>query len=187
MTEPLHVKRADAASALADIDLIAVRVRHSRNYELASSAFVLWGVLVALAYTVTQFAPRFAPIAWPLCHVIGLILTLARGVIETRRSGRGYDPRLLLAVLIIIGFGLLWSVVLGRLDFREMSAFWPTLFMCGYVIAGLWLGRAFMVIGLAITLLTMAGYLWADRWFDLYMAVVNGGGLVLCGLWMRRS
>ncbi len=90
-------------------------------------------------------------------------------------------------MVIVIGFGLLWSVVLGRLGFREMSAFWPTLFMSGYVIAGLWLGRAFMVIGLAITALTMAGYFWSDRWFDLYMAVVNGGGLVLCGLWMRRS
>jgi hypothetical protein len=52
---------------------------------------------------------------------------------------------------------------------------------------GLWVGPALVAIGLSIAALTLIGYVYADQWFDLWMAVVNGGGLVLGGLWMRRS
>ena len=82
---------------------------------------------------------------------------------------------------------LLWSVVLGKFGPREMNAFWATLFMFGYAMAGLWFGRAFIALGLGITALTMAGYFWAGPLFEPYMAVVDGGGLVLCGLLMRRA
>jgi hypothetical protein len=35
--------------------------------------------------------------------------------------------------------------------------------------------------------LTLIGYFFVGGWFDLLMAVVNGGGLILGRLWMRRS
>ncbi len=56
-----------------------------------------------------------------------------------------------------------------------------------YALAGLWLGRAFTLIGVGLTALVLAGYFWAGEAFDLYLAAVNGGGLILCGLWMRRA
>jgi len=57
----------------------------------------------------------------------------------------------------------------------------------GYVIAGLWLGPAFMVIGSSIITLTLIGYFFVGSWFDIWMAFVNGGGLLLAGAWMRRE
>ena len=45
----------------------------------------------------------------------------------------------------------------------------------------------FRAIGAAVIALTLIGYLWAGPWFELWMAFVNGGGLLLGGLWMRRS
>ena len=59
--------------------------------------------------------------------------------------------------------------------------------MLVYTIAGLWVGHAFVVIGLSITALTLIGYFFIGDTFDLWMAFVNGGGLMLSGLWMRRS
>jgi hypothetical protein len=50
-----------------------------------------------------------------------------------------------------------------------------------YTIVGLWVGAAFFPIGLGITALTLVGYFFVGAWFDLWMAVVNGGGLVLGG------
>jgi hypothetical protein len=35
--------------------------------------------------------------------------------------------------------------------------------------------------------MTLIGYFFVGDAFDLWMAVVNGGGLILGGLWMRRS
>jgi hypothetical protein len=49
-------------------------------------------------------------------------------------------------------------------------------------------GYAFVAIGLGITVLTLIGYFIVGGFaFLLWMAAVNGGGLVLGGLWMRRS
>jgi uncharacterized membrane protein YjjP (DUF1212 family) len=59
--------------------------------------------------------------------------------------------------------------------------------MLAYSVAGLWIGPAFLVIGVATTALTVIGYFYVGPWFDLYMAFVNGGGLVLAGAWMRRG
>jgi hypothetical protein len=57
-----------------------------------------------------------------------------------------------------------------------------------YTIVGLWVGAAFVAIGLSVTVLTLIGYFFVDgAAFLLWMAVVNGGGLILGGLWMRRS
>ena len=76
---------------------------------------------------------------------------------------------------------------IGKFGPRELDAFWPTLFEFGYALAGLWFGRAFTIIGVSLAALILAGYFWAGPAFDLYLAAVNGGGLILCGLWMRRA
>ena len=59
--------------------------------------------------------------------------------------------------------------------------------MLVYSIAGLWVGHAFVAIGLCISAPTLIGYFFVGDAFDLWMAFVNGGGLMLGGLWMRRS
>ncbi len=70
---------------------------------------------------------------------------------------------------------------------RRSATFWPIYFMLVYTIAGLWGGAAFVAIGLSITALTLIGYFFVGPWFEPWMAFVNGGGLMLGGLWMRRS
>ena len=59
--------------------------------------------------------------------------------------------------------------------------------MLPYVMAGLWFGWVFVAIGSAVIALTLIGYFFAGDWFNLWMAFVNGGGILLGGLWMRRS
>jgi hypothetical protein len=95
--------------------------------------------------------------------------------------------RFLAAFALFVAFGLLWSVGFGRFGPRELDAFWPTLFLFGYALAGLWFGAAFAALGLGLSALVLAGYLWSGEWFNLWLAAVNGGGFILCGLWMRRA
>jgi hypothetical protein len=183
----MTVGPTEAAATLVDIELIARRVKQSSWYRSASTTIIAWGVLIALGFSASHLAPRSAPVIWLTINAVGVVATAALNARLARKREEGFDARGLIAILLFFGFGLLWSQVLGRFGAREMSAFWPTLFMFGYAVAGLWLGRAFVVIGLLITALTMAGYVWIDRWFDLYLALVAGGGLILCGLWMRRA
>jgi len=79
-------------------------------------------------------------------------------------------------------------VVLGHFGPRQMGTFWPVYAMLFYVLAGLWFGRAFVAIGLGITVLTLIGYFFVTGYaFMLWMAVTNGGGLIVGGLCMRRD
>jgi len=184
----MTIDRAEAASALSDIETIAQRVRRSRFYQLASWMLVLWGILTAAGYVVTFLWPRQAGVAWIAVDVAGVAGSFAISAAERARNrGSSFDPRIFLALLLFFAFGFLWSVGLVQLSPRQLGVFWPTYFMLAYVIVGLWIGPAFVAIGLSITALALLGYFYADAWFDLWMAVVNGGGLILGGLWMRRN
>jgi hypothetical protein len=54
-------------------------------------------------------------------------------------------------------------------------------------VAGLWFGIAFVAIGVVIAALTLVGYFFIGAAFPLWMAFVNGVGLIISGLWMRWS
>jgi hypothetical protein len=179
--------RTEAALALDDIEAVVKRVRVSLFYRQASVAMILWGIVVAIGYALSYAFPAEAGRIWLSLDVVGFV-----AMIVLLRSSLGEDHgqiewRLVSAIALFYAFGFLWSSFLGRFGAREIAAFWPTLIMFGYTVAGLWLGRAFIFIGVALTALTLVGYLSTGPWFNLYLAVVNGGGLILCGIWMRRA
>jgi len=177
----------EAASALSDIEDMVGRVRQSRIYDLASQMMVMWGVLVFAGYLVTYLVPRYAVIGWVSVYVIGIGGWGAFSAINWPKSGvRTFDLKFLCALAMIIVFGV-FCCVFGHFGPRQLSTFWPIYFMLFYSIAGLWFGYAFIVIGLAVSALTVIGYFYAGSAFDLWMALVNGGGLLLGGLWMRRN
>jgi hypothetical protein len=177
-----------AASALSDIAEIARRVRQSTIYTLASLMLIMWGVLVFAGYVVTFMSPRHAGYGWLAVYVVGIVGTVVISARNRARSGiRTFDYRMLAAFLLFVAFGIFASVWLGHLTPRQMGTFWPIYFMMVYTIAGLWVGHAFVAIGLGIIALTLVGYFFVGDSFELWMAFVDGGGLILGGLWMRRS
>jgi hypothetical protein len=178
----------EAASALSDIDSIVRRVRQSRIYNIASLILIMWGALVFAGYLNAYLLPRSAGYGWLAVYVAGIAGSIAISMFQRTQSGvRTFDMRMLLAFLLFVAFGIFSSVWLGHLTPRQMGTFWPIYFMLVYTIAGLWAGYAFVAIGLGITALTLIGYFFIGAAFDLWMALVNGGGLILGGLWMRRS
>jgi hypothetical protein len=178
----------EAASALSDIDSIVHRVRQSTIYNLASLMLILWGVLTFAGYLVTWLSPRHAGYGWIAVYVAGIAGTVVISAFNHARSGiRTFDTRMFAAFLLFIAFGVFCSGWLGHFTPRQMGTFWPIYFMLFYTIAGLWVGHAFVAIGLSIIALTLTGYFYVGSAFDLWMAFVNGGGLILGGLWMRRS
>jgi hypothetical protein len=176
-----------AAAALSDIDDIVRRVRQSQIYNLASLIMIWWGVLVFAANVATWLWPWDAAYIWPAANTGGVLGTVVIGVLlHIRTSVRAADGRVVAAYVLFYAFGYFCSDVLGNFGPRELGAFWPIYFMLFYVLAGLWFGYAFVALGLAITVLTLIGYFYVmGGAFLLWMAVVNGCGLVLGGLWMR--
>lgn len=76
----------------------------------------------------------------------------------------------------------------GHLTPRLRTVFWPVDIMLFHMMAGVRFGRAFLVIGVTIIALTPIGFdVIPGLTLLLWMAAVNGGGLTLGGLWMRRN
>ena len=177
-----------AADALSDIDDIVRRVRQSQIYDTASQLMMLWGALVFAGNLVTYLTPRYADYAWILVYVGGVAGSAAVSVVNRAKSGvRSFDLRIFAAYLMFFAFGFFCVNVLGHFTPRQLGTFWPIYFMLMYCMAGLWFGYAFIAIGLAVTALTLIGYYFIGAAFPLWMAFVNGGGLILGGLWMRRT
>lgn len=177
-----------ATQALADIDDIVQRVRQSQLYELASLAAMWWGALVFIGNLVTWLWPPYAGYAWIAVDVLGVGgLVAMRAVSPPGHNPRAFDFRIVAVFLLFFAFGYVCTSIIGHFGPRQLGAFWPIYFMLFYTMAGLWFGHAFVAIGLAITALTLIGYLYVGEAFPLWMAFVNGGGLILGGLWMRRA
>ncbi len=176
-----------AALALSDINEIAHRVRQSTTYKAASLVLILSGGVTCIGYLLTYLSPPTAGYTWAALYVVGTLGWIGIAAVQRRQSGvRTLSLRILTGVALFVAFGL-FTCQLGHFGPRQLSTFWPIYFMLAYTIAGLWTGLAFVVIGLSITALTLVGYVYIGQGFDLWMAVVDGGGLILGGLWMRRD
>ncbi len=177
-----------ATEALFEINEIARRVRQSTIYQLSGLLIVMWGVLVFAGNLATWLSPRTADYAWLAVYVAGIAGSFAVSAFDHARTGiRSFDWRMLAATLLFFAFGFLCTRGLAHFTPRQIGTFWAIYFMLAYTIVGLWVGPAFVAIGLGITALTLIGYFFIGEAFPLWMAFVNGGGLIVGGLWMRRS
>lgn len=184
----MSIERREAAAALDDIEQIVRRVRQSRIYNFASLMLIMWGALVFAGNVASFLWPRYSAWIWIAVNATGVAGSFAIAAFERARTGtRSFDIRVFAALLLFFAFGFFSTSVLGHFTPRQLGTFWPLYFMLVYTVAGLWVGQAFVAIGLGITALTLIGYFLIGDWFEPWMAVVNGGGLMLGGLWMRRS
>jgi hypothetical protein len=178
----------EATEALSEINAIARRVRQSQIYNLSSLSLIMWGALVFAGHLAEHALPRSALLIWLAVAVVGIAGSFAITPATQFPSLLLISAaRFLIAFLLYLGFGYLWTLGLAHFNARQMDTFWPLYFMLMYTIAGLWFGLAFVAIGLGVAALTLIGYFFIADGFHLWMAVVNGGGMMLGGLWMRRS
>lgn len=186
--DPETVDRETAASSLTDIERVERRTREALWYGGSSAFLIMWGVITLVGHAVQHFDPPHAKLTWLIATLLGIAGGFA---IRWRRriarpSYRG-PWQLLYAQIVLIGYGLLWTLLFSNFTSRQLDAFWPTLWMFGFVVAGLWVGRFYMVVGVAVTALIAAGYLWIDPGFDLWVAFWTSGALIAGGLWLRGA
>jgi hypothetical protein len=182
----MTIRSDEAAAMLADVETVVARVKQSRVYRNAALIIILWGVVdlvrdLLIAVGPAWFAPR-----WFLADAAGVVGTIALLRLGAAPAGR-FPLRILAAFALFYAFGWIWSQLLGQFGPREEMAFWPTLFLFGYTLAGLWFGAAFSAIGLGLTALILVGYVWSGEALLLWQAFITDFGFMLCGLWMRRA
>jgi hypothetical protein len=162
----MTIRSDEAAAMTADVDSVVAKVKQSRIYRSAALIMILWGVVNLARDALIAMVPAWFGPRWFLIDAIGVVGTLAllRRVVE---PGARFPLRMLAAFCLFYAFGWIWANCLGGFGPREQMAFWTTLFLFGYAIAGLWFGAAFTAIGLCLTALILAGYLWPGAAFSM--------------------
>lgn len=181
-----------ADKALDDIDAAQARARAHRDYAAAGPALVVWGGVWVCANLVAWAFPAQADAAWGLGIVIGVVASITAGMKgrsgRSRPSRRRLIGRSLIAALIIAA---LLSVTLGAaggsLDQRTLTVILSLVVAGGYALAGLWVGRRFLWLGLALAAAIVGGWLVLDDTLELWLGLVCGGLLIATGLWFRRA
>ena len=182
----MTIRSDEAAAMLADVESVVAKVKQSRIYRDAALVIILWGAIDLVRGLLVAFWPATFGPRWFLIDLLGVGATILLLRVRAIPAGR-FPLRILAAFALFYAFGFIWSDVIGRFGPREQIAFWPTLFLFGYALAGLWFGAAFAAIGLTLAGLTVGGYLWSGGAFPLWQAGVTGLGFIVCGLWMRRA
>jgi hypothetical protein len=195
VTELMDLSRKDASAALDEIDAAERRARQNISYREASPFLILWGVVWLLANTATDLLPGYGHLAWPVGSLVGTLLSLVLVVLQLKRMASRHEHtsaqrrrarrRALMIGITLLSFFVAMHVVLGTLTGRQYNAFISLFWAFAYMAAGTWLGVRIFVIGLAVAIL--AGYLFIQQYFLLWMAIVGGGSLLLAGFWLRRT
>jgi hypothetical protein len=184
----MTIDPSEAATSLQDIANIEQRTREALFYSGSSAIFILWGALVAVGYGLTGLYPRSAQTIWLAVPAVGAVATVA--IVAMRRracAGERRDWRVIWAMTLLMAFGATWSYLLGRLAPPPlMYAFQPSLALVAVILLGLWLGRSFVLLGVAGLVLIAFGYLQDEPWMRLWMAAVQSGTFIVGGIWLGR-
>ncbi len=197
----MSVSPDEAADALRQIAAVETHSQRVYGYREASPHLIVWGVLWAIGYGLTAAIPR---------HVSGIDLDRGHhGWTDRRipdraphgrpasrpacRSDQAHRRAVARLRRIFNGASLTASVfvtaslvVMSPVSPHQIGAFIALVVGASYSVLGLWVGVRFIAIGTALAVLTLGGFLLLPGHFELWMAAVGGGALLVGGLWLRR-
>jgi hypothetical protein len=184
----MTIDSREALVSLQDIADVERRTREAIFYSGSSTIFIMWGLLVACGYGAAEWYPGSARATWLVISLVGCALTALIIALRMRaRECEARDWRIIWAMVALVVYGAGWSWALGPVVPRHLIyAFQPSLVMLGMILAGLWLGRFFVILGVVGTALILVGNLQTEPWLRLWMAAVQSGTLIVGGIWLRR-
>src|SRR6266851_1782066 len=146
---PMTIDPNEATTSLQDIATVERRTREAMFYGGSSAIFIMWGVLVACGYGLTELYPRpgiiWLGVSAAGCAATALIIALRMHA----RPSESRDWRVIWAMLALSIFGAAWSfllgialIVIGYLQAEPWLRLWMAAVQSGtLIVGGVWLGR----------------------------------------------
>lgn len=187
----MPISPAEAADALRDVDAAEGRVHTATAYRHAAPHLVLWGAIWVAGYCFSGIVGTEASSwAWLPLVLAGAAGSFLLGLRANRdaRAGSQLSP---LAAPFATGmmalFFIACFIVFKPAEEAAYLVFPALVTGLIYVVLGLARLYRMMVVGGAMMVLALAGYLWLTPWLAFWIAGVGGGGLILGGLWLRSA
>jgi len=175
----------EAAQTLRDIARTERRSANAYGYRASSPHLILWGLIWAAGYSLSYARPQWG-FVWPVLVSGGSIAGFWIGWRMRPVSKTGFDWRFAATFAAIVLFVIALFAVLPPHTDIQAGAFFPLLISLFYAISGIWMkANRLLALSVAIAALTLFGFFELPAQFELWMAVVGGGGLILGGIWLR--
>lgn len=180
---------ADAEHALRSAEASRLAMRQAIRAHRGHFYLWLWGTIwIAMALSVHFLGIRGERLL-PFLVLGGFAVSLAIGIFQSRQIRTRIDKRFLAALGCLLGFGILWPLILGGFagpgpNIRAF-AFFALLVMQIYVLAGIWFDNYLLAIGLIVSALILVGLFVFPAFFWLWFAVFCGAPVVLSGFIVR--
>ncbi len=160
------------------------RTLNALAYGGAAPFFVVWGMVWAVGFAGTGLGLERAGVVWGVAIALGWTAT---AVLAWARVGRDMPrsptaSRYALSAAGLSAYAVLWAFILLSQQPNALGVYAGSVTGCGYALAGLWRGPALLVLGLAITVLFLAGLPMPPSAFAIYAGVLGGGGLIAAGV-----
>jgi len=188
----MNVSQEDARASLSTIRNVSVQTRRAVASAYANPLLMLWGVLWIIAFTAAHFYIGYAFQIFMAMAVVGSVGTAIVCWLFHSKAPVRDDPserigwRIAAFWILLYVYVTIWLFLLAPFSGMQCNAFISTAAMFAYVVMGLWFNSCFMVVlGLAMTGVTLAGFYFLTSYYCLWMAIMGGGALLGTGLYMR--
>jgi hypothetical protein len=182
----MNISREEAEKALGEVEATRVAMREVIRSHRGHLYLWLWGsVFIAIALTNWLSNER----DWRAGNWIsaaGIVATIVIGWVEGQQIRSKVDKRFLAVCVAILGFGYVVVPTLFGAPHNPKTGYGYSLliWMQIYIVAGIWFRNYWLWIGIVVTALILAGFLFFPAAF-WGCCVIAGATLVGTGFYVR--
>src|SRR5258706_8867633 len=151
------VSRNEAADALHAIAAAENRSSQAYRYEHAAPHLILWGILWAVGYGLTDLAPGSANLIWTAVVLTGFVVDV---IVEmrVRTADATFGWRFAAIGAIAFVFFAATFAIMNPASGKQIGAFVPLVVATAYALVGIFAGLRFIIAGAIIAALTLIGF-----------------------------
>ena len=188
--DPMNISSTEAEEALAAIQTIAQKTRHSIAGGGTYITLIVTGIIWLVGFLSTQFLTgEIVTQIWIGMSLFGIALSIPLGVQMSKRvrnpSTVPMAKRIGLFWLFLVFYAIAAIAIARPTDGKQVTMFVILFIMIGQLAMGLLLSFASVWWALPITALALVGYFLLPGFFYLWMGVLVGGGMIALGLYIR--
>ena len=189
----MNISKEDAQASLLTIRDVRIQTQRAAVSVYANPMLILWGILWIIAFTASHFYGQYGQYIFTAMSVVGCAVTaiIFYQLFHSKSPFRD-DPserigwRIAVLWILLYVYVIIWLFLLSPFNGMQCNAFINTTVMFACVVMGLWFRSSFMVVlGLAMTGITLVGFYLMTSYYCLWMAVMGGGGLFGTGMYIR--
>jgi hypothetical protein len=189
-SDPMNISATEAEEALAAIQTMAQKTRHSIASGGTYVTLIATGIVWLVGFMCTQFLTgEIVGYIWTGLSILGTILGIVLGFRMGKRvrspSTAPTAKRVGLFWLLLVFYGIATIVIARPTDGKQATIFIVLFIMLGQLAMGLLFSFSSVWWALPITALALIGYFLLPGIFYLWMGVLGGGGMIALGLYIR--